>query len=165
MAYEALETVRLGRLIHLPLLDFFLACEYQRSKSLPNGDPKYYYINHKALKDIRDKDEADGYTLKMALGQKPENPVSAAPVLLLIEEEVGYFLVVFGFHARKALILGRSGGLNLATPEWKSWNGPTLWQKIGQAFGWARYCEHEPKLYEMNWILVCEVSFWYAFSN
>lgn len=146
--------MRLGRAIHLPLLDFFLACEYQRSRLSAGGNSKFYYVDRDAVKGVRGTGGDGGYALRVALGGNPDDPVPDAPVLLLIEQGAGYFLVIFGFHARKALILGRSGNAYLGHPEWESWNGLALWKNIGLGFGWARCCEDKPQVYERDWIPV-----------
>jgi hypothetical protein len=145
------------------LLDFFLSWESHQSQVLGKGVNSFYYLHSEMVKGLTGELDQDKSLLKKGLGLS--NPIiDCAPVLFLVNFEPNtYFLVMFDFSEKKALILGRYTlrRIHFTFPyaEWRSWNGPLLWKRIGRAFNWlsAEMIEGEPKamIYETNWIPVC----------
>lgn len=89
--------------------------------------------------------------------------INHAPVIFLVTfGQNTYFLALFDFSEKKALILGRQGLRTLdivaVHAEWESLDGPTLWNRIGGAFSWltSEMREAQPMVvvYEANWISV-----------
>ena len=154
-AYQHLETLKPGGLIKLPALDLFLSWKSHKSQRSTNF---FYHLNVETIQKLTGDPNHDNTLLRNHLDSNTQ-PIKHAPVSFLISlGQNAYYLALFDFAENKALILGRCGSITMDMVavhlEWESWDGPTLWKRIGQAFHWMEETEPMPVIYEANWIPV-----------
>lgn len=143
----------------MTLLDFFLSWESHQSQHLCNGVNSFYYLHSETIKRLTGDPDQDKSLLKKCLGLSNQR-IDCAPVIFLVNPMPNtYFLVLFDFSEKKALILGRYRFRRIdsvSCAEWQSWDGPTLWNRIGRAFNWlSPEMTGEAMVYEAKWIPVC----------
>jgi hypothetical protein len=162
-AYHDLEALKPGCLVTLAVLDFFLSLEsHQSQHHSGNSANCFYYLRTETVQKLTGDPDHDNTLVQQCLGFDSQ-PINDAPVIFLVSfTQNTYFLALFDFSEGKALILGRYGPKRLdlisVHAEWESWNGPTLWKRIGRAFNWltSEIGEAQPMVvvYEANWIPV-----------
>jgi hypothetical protein len=162
-AYHDLEALTPGRVITLAILDFFLSWESHQSQRHVNSVNSFYYLCTKTLKELNGDLDHDKSLLEKILGPRKQ-PIDCAPVIFLVSQgQNTYFLTLFDFSEKKTLVLGRysHGQMDFGSAHagWETWNGPTLWRRIGKAFDWLKsdMTEGQPMVdvYDENWIIVC----------
>lgn len=164
-AYHGLEAVKPGDIVTLAVLDFFLSWESHQSQHCGNSASCFYYLHSETIQKLSGDSDHDHSLVKKCLGFNNQH-INYAPVMFLVTWTPNtYFLVLFDFWEKKALILGRYSWAQerldfiSSHAEWMSWRGPTLWNRIGRAFNWltSEMIEEQPEvvIYEANWIPVC----------
>jgi hypothetical protein len=162
-AYHGLEALKPGEIVTLAILDFFLSWESLQSRHCGNSAGCFYYLHNETVQKLSGDPDHDRSLLKKCFGFSNQH-INYAPVMFLVSlTQNTYFLVLFDFSENKALILGRYSQRKLdfisSHAEWRSWHGPTLWNRIGRAFNWltSEMIEGQPEVvvYEANWIPVC----------
>jgi hypothetical protein len=161
-AFHDLEALKPGGLVTLAVLDFFLSWESHQSQHSGNSANCFYYLHTETVQKLTGDPNHDNALVKKCLGFETW-PINNAPVIFLVTfRQNTYFLALFDFSEKKALILGRYGLETLdfisAHAEWESWDGPTHWKRIGRAFNWltSEMTKVQPLVvvYEANWIPV-----------
>lgn len=160
-AYQSLETLKPGSLVKLSVLDFFLSWKSYQSQHSGDSAYGFYYLNTETIQKLSGNPDHDNPLVKKCLGFDTQ-PINHAPVIFLVTfRQNTYFLALFDFSEKKALILGRHALQQLdsvtAHAEWESWNGPVLWKRIGRAFNWLPSWIQPVRptvVYEANWIPV-----------
>jgi hypothetical protein len=148
-SYQKITSLKPGSIIHFTLLDFFFISEWQKRSNQSN--PAIYYVDKLLLNQILDK-KIDQQDLKERLMLSFCSFIPQAPICLMIERDGGYFMVLFDFAKKKALISGRKNRfMHPVHAEWESWNGPLLWRNTCMAFGWEKDAENVPTVYEIDW--------------
>lgn len=165
-AYHGLEVVKPGDIVTPAVLDFFLSWESHQSQHCGNSASCFYYLHSETVQKLSGDVDHDHSLVLKCLGFNIPH-INYAPVMFLVTlTQNTYFLVLFDFWEKKALILGRYSQKRLdfisSHAEWTSWYGPTLWNRIGRAFNWltSEMIEGQPEvvIYEANWIPVCLMS-------
>jgi hypothetical protein len=164
-AYHDLEALKPGGIVSLAVLDFFLSWESHQSQHCGNSASCFYYLQSQTIQKLSGDWDHDHSLVKNCLGFSDDlQPIHYAPIMFLVTlTQNTYFLVLFDFSEKKVLILGRHSRERLdfitSCAEWKSWHGPSLWNRIGRAFNWltSEMIEGQPEvvIYEANWIPVC----------
>jgi hypothetical protein len=161
-AYQNLESLKPGGFIKLAVLNFFLSWKSHQSQHSGNSANCFYYLNTETIEKLTGHPDHDNALVQKCLGFDAQH-INHAPVIFLVTfGQNTYFLALFDFSEKKALILGRQGLRTLdivaVHAEWDSLDGPTLWNRIGGAFSWltSEMREAQPMVvvYEANWISV-----------
>jgi hypothetical protein len=123
---------------------FFLSWKSYYSQHGDDSANIFYYLNTETIHNLNGDTEHDNMLLKKCLDCN-NLPVNPAPVIFLVTSRQNtYFLAVFDFSVKKALILGhyvlRMVDTVTVHAEWESWDGLMLWERIGKSFTWLA-CE------------------------
>lgn len=160
-AYQSLETLTPQSLVKLSLLDFFLSWKCYQSQHSGDSTNCFYYLDTETIRKLTGDPDHDNPLVQKCLGFDAQ-PINHAPIIFLVTfTQNTYFLALFDFSEKKALILGRLAPQQLdsvtAHAEWESWDGPVLWMRIGNAFHWLPsgiQAVRPAVVYEANWISV-----------
>jgi hypothetical protein len=163
-AYHNLEALKPGRIVTLAVLEFFLSWKSHQSQHCEDLASRFYYLHSETVQKLSGNTTQNHSLVKKCLGFS-DQPIDYAPVMFLVASTQNtYFLAMFDFWEKKALILGRYNQETLefisSHAEWRSWHGPILWNRIGRALNWLTpeiivEDRSEVVVYEANWIPVC----------
>jgi hypothetical protein len=105
-AYCDLESLKPGMLIMLSVLDFFLSWESHQAQHSGNSANPFYYLQAETIQNITGDLSHDKSLVQKCLWFDTQ-PIPHAPVIFLVTSmPKRYFLVLFDFSEKKALILG-----------------------------------------------------------
>jgi hypothetical protein len=160
-AYQNLETLKPGGFITLAILDFFLSWKSYQSQHSGNSAGCFYYLNTETIQKLNGDPDQDNTLVQKCLDINTQSVCHAPVIFLVTFGQNTYFLVLFDFSEKKALILGRYRFQTLDVvsvhAEWQSWDGPTLWKRIGRAFNWLTAEMNDARstavIYKAKWII------------
>jgi hypothetical protein len=143
------------------VLDFFLSLESHQSQLSDDFTKRFYYLSQDTIRNLTQELESE-QPWQQSLTIIDEMTASC-PFLFLVKPRSAtttYFLVMFDFHQKIALILGQHGlsgpDFHKTLGEWGSWNGRPLWLKIYNTLirPGFEYLETEPNVYKSDLIVV-----------